>query len=116
MASKRTSFNLFLTGNIAAAFAPGVFWLPSLPGQGASPWLVPLSPILLLMFSLDTDNPLACGAVLLTFLLLVACLTFLSQRFPSARIIVPTALFVLSLMQGLLVAAIVRGIDAIGQS
>jgi hypothetical protein len=116
MFGKRGSFPLFLIVNLAAAYAPGLLWLPSLPGQGASPWLVPLSPLLLVMFSLNTENSLACCVVLMILLLSIGSLSAVFSRFRRAWIVVPAVLFVLSLMQGLIVTEIVQGIDAIGHS
>jgi hypothetical protein len=116
MQAKKVTFLLFLIGNLAAAYAPGVFWVPSLPGRGASPWLWPLSPVLLVMFLLDSETPVACWAVLATFLLLIAALTALWCRLRLAWVILAGALFVASLAQGLLIVEIVRGIDAIGHS
>ena len=117
MLDKKALFLLFLAINLAAAYTPGVFWLPLLPGHGAGPWLIPLSPILFIMFCLNSENPLVYGAVLVAFLLLIFLLSAqLYQLAPPARIILPVVLFVLSLMQGLLVTHIFQGIDAIGHS
>lgn len=116
MANKRVSFLLFLVGNLAAAYTPGVLWLPGLPGEGASPWLLPDSPVLLVMFFLDWENPLAWCTVFVAFLILIATLSALWRRFRLAWFVLSSVLFVASLIQGLLVAAIVRGIDAIGHS
>jgi hypothetical protein len=116
MFGKRGSFPLFLIVNLAAVYAPGLVWLPSLPGQGASLWLVPLSPVLLAIFSLNTEDSLACCVALMILLLSIGALSAVFCRFRYAWIAVPTVLFVLSLMQGLLVTEIVQGIDAIGGS
>jgi hypothetical protein len=115
-ADKKALFLLFLVSNLMAAYAPGVLWLPSLPGYGASPWLLPLSPVLLVMFLLGSENPVACCAVLVAFLLLIATLSAQLYRLRPAWVILPGVLFLLSLVQGLLLAEIVRGIDAIGHS
>jgi hypothetical protein len=72
MLHKQDAFFLFLIVNLSAVYTPGVIWLPSLPMRGASPWLLPLSPVLLVTFLLKSENPLPCCAALMAFLLMIA--------------------------------------------
>jgi hypothetical protein len=115
MAARARSFATFLLLNLAAAYAPGLCWVPSLPGSG-SPWLLPLSPVMIIVLLVWSDNPVVLGTVLTTFLLVLVAFSAWLHRLPWARVFLPGLLFVLSLLQGLLAARIISGIDAIGHS
>ncbi len=102
--------------NLIAVYAPGLLWLPGLPGEGASPWLIPCSPVLIVMFALWTDEPAVACAAFLALLAVVVALSMCFYRFRRAWLLLPCVLFFLSLIQGCMVARIISGIDAIGHS
>jgi len=110
-------FWLLLVLNVIAAYLPGLFWVHDLPGSGSSALIYLYSPIAFsLLFLIGTTSLIPPTIFLGAFLCAIAALSFLLQRSRIAKVVMPVALFFLCLAQGLMFAAALRGIDAIGHS
>jgi hypothetical protein len=110
-------FWLLLFLNIAAAYCPSLFWMNDLPGSGSAAEFFPYSPIAIsLLFLIGFKSMVFPTVLLCGFLSLIVALSFLFQRSRIVIIAMPGALFLLCLVQGLVFAAALRGIDAIGHS
>jgi hypothetical protein len=99
--------------NILAANAPTPFWLLSIRGNGVSPLSPLFSPVVLL----SGNNNLWVGwSLLIGFYAVVVLMSANGHRSKTARLAIPAILFGYSLAQGLVFAAWITGIDAIGHS
>lgn len=102
--------------NLVASYAPAVFWLVGLPGTANAGYEFLASPVALVLLSFWVTDAAVALCVLAGFLFLLVALSAGFCRSRSAMVAIPGVLFVLSLLQGLLVTWIVRGIEAIGHS
>ncbi|MBL8828656.1 MAG: hypothetical protein JNM18_16865 [Planctomycetaceae bacterium] len=118
-ASKRlcASFWLLLSLNVIAAYLPGLFWVHALPGSGSSALNYFYSPIAFsLLFLIGTTSLIPPTIFLGAFLCMIVALSFLLQRSRIAMLAMPILLLILCLVQGLMFAGMLIGIDAIGHS
>ncbi len=110
-------FWLLLAPNVAAAYLPGLFWVHDLAGSGSSSLVYIYSPIALsALFHIGSSSLVPLTIYLSAFLCVIAELSFLLQRWRMAMLVMPVLLFFLCLVQGLMFAAFLRGIDAMGHS
>ena len=110
-------FWLLLILNVAAAYSSAPFWIYDLPGSGSSAMILLYSPIAIsLLFLMGSSSLVLPTVFLVSFLLLIATLSFLLRRSRIAIAVTPILVFLICLAQGLVFAWIIRGIDAIGHS
>ena len=101
--------------NLVAGYAPSPFWLATLPGDGASALILLFSPISW-VFIQGVNSLWIASLLLFGFFVVVFCSSVASCQSRTARFAVPGCIFAYSLAQGMLFAAFVRGIDALGRS
>lgn len=110
-------FAMLLVLNLVAAYVPGLFWVPGLPGSGSSALIYLFSPVApLLLFLMGSSSLILPTSFLGSFICVIMTLSFLLRRSRIAMIAMPVLLFFLCLIQGLWFAEAIRGIDAIGNS
>lgn len=115
MTWKLGSFLRLLFLNVLAAYAPGLLWVGSLPAGAHKGLIFLFSPVLLI--ALGTDDSLLLGWFCLGgFFVTVVFLSAVGSRSRTATMVIPCIVFAASLVQGLLVASVIAGIDAIGHS
>jgi hypothetical protein len=116
MSNKSITFVMFLCLNLLAAYSPSAFWVPDLPGSASLGWKYLFSPVGLILLLGDVMNPVAAWFVLIAFLTVIGLASALLYHSKTAWLTVPCVVAVYSLLQGLLVARAISGIDAIGHS
>ncbi len=116
MSNKWISSAALLCLNVLAAYAPAILWVPGLPGSASIGWKFLLSPVMFAELLVWSTSPTVAWGVLLTFLALVGLASALLHYSKTAWTALPCLIGVYSLLQGLLAAQIVNGIDAIGHS
>jgi hypothetical protein len=116
MGKRVIRFFAFVFLNLLAACAPAAFWVSGLPGSASTEWKLLFSPVALLLLDFWVLDPAVACCILAAFLLLVGLVSALLHRPRKAWVVVPSVVFLASLVQGLWTAAIVGGIDAIGHT
>jgi hypothetical protein len=109
------SFSAFLGLTLVAAYAPALWYIPGLPGSGFVVWKLLFAPVLLVLLVLGAGGPLEGWIVFLALLALLVLASARGHRTRMAWFVVPAVLGGYSLLQGLLAASLIRGLDAIGR-
>lgn len=113
--NKGLAFATFLVVNLSAAYVPAFFWVPDLPGTASEEWKFLISPVAFILLWINAKDVMVCWVVLGIFFLSIGLLSAVLYRSRTAAwLFVPSVIFVISLLQGLLFAEIIRGIDGIG--
>jgi hypothetical protein len=109
--ASRQAVLVFFFMNLAAAYAPGLFWVPFLRGIEDRFLVFLFSPVLF-----GASDAFGGWSVLFLYflVLVVASISFYQSRL--ARILVPVSLFAYSVVQGIMFASFVRGLNALGRS
>src|SRR5437016_2555882 len=116
MSNKWATFWAFLGLNLLAAYIPAVLWVPGLPGSASAGWKFLFSPVFLALLMVEETNPVVAWCVLIAFLVLVGRASALLYHSKTAWLTMPGVVTIYCLLQGLLAAQIISGIDAIGHS
>jgi hypothetical protein len=116
MNNKWARFWAFLCLNVMAAYAPALLWVTDLPGSASMGWKFLISPVLLVLLIGWVTNEFFCWCVLIGFMLLIGLASAFLYRWRMSWLVLPCAIIVYSLIQGLPAARIISGIDAIGHS
>jgi hypothetical protein len=116
MSNKRGYFLAFLCLNLVAAYAPGLLWVTDLPGSASTGWKFLFSPVLLVLLMVWVTNDVVGWCVLIGFVVLIGLASAFLYRWRMSWLVLPCAIIAYSLIQGLLAAQIISGIDAIGHS
>jgi hypothetical protein len=116
MSNKLASFLAFWGVNLLAAYAPALLYVPGLAGSGSAGWKFLLSPVLLAELLLWATDPLKIWCILTAFVSALGLVSAVLCRAPKAWVVVPCVVGIYSLLQGLLAAQLISGIDAIGHS
>jgi hypothetical protein len=116
MNNKRAPFWAFLCLNVLAAYAPALLWVWDVPGSANTGWEFLISPVALVLLIVWVTNEIVGWGILIGFILLIGLASSFAYRWGMGRIALPCVLVVYSLIQGLLAAGIISGIDAMGHS
>ena len=117
MGNKWLSFLALLGLNLLAAYAPAVLWVPGVAGSmSAAGWKFLFSPVLFALIMASATHPAVAWCILIAFLIGFSGVTAVVCRWKTAWYVMPWIVLAYSLMQGLLGAHIINGIDAIGHS
>ncbi len=116
MRNKSYPVMAFLGLNLLAAYAPSLLCLPKLAGTGSTFWTLLLFPVLLAEILLWATNTLVALSVLSAFVAALALVSCAFCRTKKAWVVTPGIVALYSLLQGLMAATIIDGIDAIGHS
>src|SRR5262249_26250968 len=96
--------------NLLAAYAPALLCVPGLPGDASDGRVYLYSPVVLAGMMLPESSDAGGWLLLLALFLLLGLASALSYWSRWAWAVVPGVVFTVSLVQGSIVAAIVRGI------
>jgi hypothetical protein len=116
MSNKAVRFLAFWGLNLLAAYVPALLYVPGLAGSASVGWKFLFSPVLLAGLLLWATDPVVAWCILLAF---VGALGLTSAGLCWSRkawVVVPSVVGLYSLLQGLVAAHIISGIDAIGHS
>ena len=110
-------FWLLLTLNLLAAYLPSLVWVEEVSAFGNQCLWYLYSPIcFLVLFLKETNSLLPLTVILIVFWCVIMGASWAMRRERIAMAVMPLLLFVVSLLQGLLFADFLRGLDAIGHS
>src|SRR5262249_18264638 len=113
---KVTEFFIFWGLNVAAAYLPAFLYMPDLLGPTSDEWALLFAPVLLPALLLSLSNAVVYWCTLLYFFVMLGLVSAGLCRSRKAWFLLPCFVAVYSLLQGLLAAHIIHGIDGIGHS
>ena len=116
MSNKAVTLLAFWGLNLLAAYAPALLYVPGLAGSASLGWKFLFSPVLLAGLLLSATDPVVAWCILLAFVGVLGLISAGLCRSRKAWIAAPCVVWFYSLLQGLLAAQIISGIDAIGHS
>lgn len=115
--NSQSDYRRLLGRCVLASYFPGLFWVFTIPAAGGHGLSFMLSPVALPMVLIDDSYGLGYAmACPFSFILCIVLLAYFFQRTRSAAFVLPMFFFFICLVQGVICAHLLAGLDSIGKS